>query len=45
MITTNAEFELTEERTAELDQKSGEIELSLIDLDMVGGGGVTHVFG
>jgi hypothetical protein len=45
MITTNAGFDWTEEQTAEAIQKSDEIELSLSELDMVGGGGITHVFG
>jgi len=44
-MTTNNELALVEEPVTESTQKSDSIELSLGDLDMVGGGAVAIVFG
>ena len=43
-MTTNNELALVEEQVTESTQKSDSIELSLGDLDMVGGGAVAIVF-
>lgn len=44
-MTTKAEFALVEELTGEEIQNIIPIELSLGDLDMIGGGGTIEVFG
>jgi hypothetical protein len=43
-MTTQTEFDLVEEQTVEIAQESDAIQLSLSDLDMVGGGTVGFVF-
>lgn len=44
-MTTKAEFALVEELTVEETRNIIPIELSLGDLDMIGGGGTIEVFG
>lgn len=43
-MTTQTQFDLVEEQTVEVTQEADAIQLSLSDLDMVGGGAVGFVF-
>lgn len=45
MIANNAEVVTLEKQAVDAEQAADQITLSLADLDMVGGGGVTVVFG